>query len=155
MPTGAVKKASKKYGVSIDTAENEWSAAKAIGKKEYGESNKKLWGTVMNIFKNKMKAHHGRKRKKKNEKIFISYEEFLNEQIDNIESEGNEYFIEYGYIDGDINYEVETFDNLEDAISYAHDQAVDFDAEFDEDLDLHWHAEPYKPEDHDEYLIKD
>ena len=72
-----------------------------------------------------------------------------------INVDGVEYFIEYGYLNGEINYEVESFDNLKEAIEYAHDQAVAFDEEFDEGLVLHWHAEPYKPEEHDEYLIED
>src|ERR1035437_8017228 len=86
MPTGYVKKLAKRYGTSVKTAEGEWSSAKAAAGKTYGEENPAKWGTTTNIFKAKMKKHFGkRKKSKKNENILVSFVDFMNERMDNID----------------------------------------------------------------------
>lgn len=88
---GSVEKLAKKYRVSLKIAEKEWEDSKRIAEKQYGESfkspksdknknkNHKIYGTTMNIFKNKMKAHHGAK---KNENRLHRFDNFLNETFD-------------------------------------------------------------------------
>jgi len=81
MPTGYVKKQAKKYHVSVAKAEGEWSDAKSAAKKSYSQDDPVMWPTTMNIFKNKMKAHYGKKRKsKKNENMICKFDEFVNEK---------------------------------------------------------------------------
>lgn len=72
MPTAYVKKMAKKHGVSVKKAESEWADAKSIAKKQYGKNSKKLWGTVTNIFKNKMNAHY-------REGFISSFNEYISE----------------------------------------------------------------------------
>jgi hypothetical protein len=203
MPTGYVRKIAKKHHVSVDTAESEWNAAKKIGKKQYGEDGKKLWGTVTNIFKNKMNAHHGKgKRKKKNENVCTSFIDFMNERMDNIDDidykevanyvRGEEskmkFYIEYGINDGQIKYDTTEAENISDAVDYAHEKAREFYKELEKTDDdykslddimkdlsddysgkelydeaeeqysdivedmIHYHAEPYTADAHDEFL---
>lgn len=85
MPIAFVKKFADKYDVDIKTAEEKWEEAKDIATKEYGEpydkaktdrqkiKNKKIYGTITNIFKNKIK------KLAKNEKIITNFNDFINE----------------------------------------------------------------------------
>ena len=77
MPTAFVKKQAKKYGVSVAKAEDEWSDSKKAAKKSYSQDDPALWGTTTKIFKSKMAKHY--KKKKKNENLICSFEEFINE----------------------------------------------------------------------------
>lgn len=84
MPTATVKKFADKYDVSVKTAEKEWDNSVKIAEDQYGkakespktekgkEKNNKVYGTAMNIFKNKMKA--------KKENLITSFSEFVNEK---------------------------------------------------------------------------
>ena len=86
MPTGAVESFAKKYNVSVEIAEREWKSAKKLAEKQYGtpskspksdkgkDKNEKIYGTTMNIFKNKMESHGS-----KNENRLLRFDYFLNE----------------------------------------------------------------------------
>jgi hypothetical protein len=97
MPTGYVKKLAKQYGVSVKTAEGEWEDAKTAAEKSYDEGDPAKWGTTMNIFKAKMKAHHGGKKKKsrkKNENLIQRFDSF-NETFEEKELNINTTFDEF------------------------------------------------------------
>lgn len=61
MPAPYLKSLADKYGVSIKTLEKYWKEAKKViadyGK--YDDNDDKKWGTIVNIFKNKINKHLG------------------------------------------------------------------------------------------------
>lgn len=59
MPVPLYAKIHKEHGISKSKLEKYWTEAKEAAAKSYEPDNPKHWGTVMIIFKHKLKKHQG------------------------------------------------------------------------------------------------